>query len=434
MRDSFPECERFAAGSRLREICEGADDLSLEAINRYRARWGLSPLSPDDVPPRKPRPAPSVAERYRRVSPAGMAVAAPQDRRGGCCGGSRPRKAPARTGGPGTRLAEMLAAAGIPHCEACEELAARMDAWGPDGCLERIGEIVEDMLPRARQWMARSHPSVHWLLGAARLEDAALRLAISSRVRAAVAAARPGPASDPPRREGDWAYGVRTVLEPNRVRLEQYLPRTLASLAKAGFGNPWLFADGAESEAPYGRFGLRVSLRYPRIGLDANLVMSLLELRARRPDALRYAIFEDDLVAVSGLREYLESCPMPPLSYWNLYKHPTQTLPAGKGWVAVGRRKGMGALGLVFSPDALDALLGNAWFIKSLARPPRGMPIDVRLGTAMYKAGFVEYVHSPSLLGHTGWGVSTIGHRHRYQKPEDFPGEDYDPRRQLAVV
>lgn len=49
--------------------------------------------------------------------------------------------------GPGSHLKAMLAGwpfyiTAVPGCP-CNEHAAKMDAWGPDGCEQRIDEIVE---------------------------------------------------------------------------------------------------------------------------------------------------------------------------------------------------------------------------------------------------------------------------------------------------
>lgn len=43
---------------------------------------------------------------------------------------------------PGTKLKEMLQSMGFKTCGTCAEWADRMDAWGPDGCVEHREEIV----------------------------------------------------------------------------------------------------------------------------------------------------------------------------------------------------------------------------------------------------------------------------------------------------
>jgi len=105
----------------------------------------------------------------------------------------------------------------MPHCEACLELAAKMDAWGPEGCEQRLDEIVEDILPRARSWMAENQLWAHRLLRIAVLEDTALRAAIRRYVRQAIERARNQPA--PPRRKRNLRSGQKPIREAPEQRL-----------------------------------------------------------------------------------------------------------------------------------------------------------------------------------------------------------------------
>lgn len=55
-------------------------------------------------------------------------------------------------GGPGTELKKLLSLVRIavaPNCS-CTAYAAQMDAWGPDGCLERLPEIVAHLEAQAK--------------------------------------------------------------------------------------------------------------------------------------------------------------------------------------------------------------------------------------------------------------------------------------------
>ena len=47
-------------------------------------------------------------------------------------------------GGPGTELTAILSTLSLGHLEGCKckKRARQMDEWGPDGCEQRIGEIV----------------------------------------------------------------------------------------------------------------------------------------------------------------------------------------------------------------------------------------------------------------------------------------------------
>lgn len=99
---------------------------------------------------------------------------------------------------PGSKLLKMYATAGVPHCQQCIALAAQMDSWGPDGCRERLDEIIGDILPRARKWLTDKRPWAHKLLSVTGTEDVALRLAIRQKVLAAISAADENPSERTP--------------------------------------------------------------------------------------------------------------------------------------------------------------------------------------------------------------------------------------------
>lgn len=196
---SLQECEKFPAGSRLRAICEGTANLPFRKINAYRERWGLIALTEDQVaayvpPPvtyyaRTPRP-PHTTHTRRQIAPAARQATG---RRRPCssCGGRKKRQMLKPDGhGPGSKLLEIFETAGVPHCQECIDSAAQMDAWGVEGCRERLGKITQEILPRARQWLAESHPWAHKLLTMTGAKDTALRLAVRERVLQAIAKAQ----------------------------------------------------------------------------------------------------------------------------------------------------------------------------------------------------------------------------------------------------
>ena len=77
----------------------------------------------------------------------------------------------------------------MPACQACYDLAVKMNAWGVAGCRQRMDEIVDDILPRAREWWAQSTPwtsAAAWWGGAAKLSDAARLVGASHEQRDAV--------------------------------------------------------------------------------------------------------------------------------------------------------------------------------------------------------------------------------------------------------
>lgn len=206
------ECEKYHG--RQREICEGTANLSSDKINAYRERWGLPSLQeseiqgrPSDLPPsvqralsrakgikalRSEGPRPSNKASTRRPQ-----ARSSKSRSGGCggCGGSSRirRTAPLEPVyklngyGPGSQLLKLWA--DMPHCDACEELAAKMDTWGKSGCTARLDEIVADILPRAQLWMAENKPWFHRILSITATEKTALRIGISHKVRQAISLA-----------------------------------------------------------------------------------------------------------------------------------------------------------------------------------------------------------------------------------------------------
>jgi hypothetical protein len=230
-----------------------------------------------------------------------------------------------------------------------------------------------------------------------------------------------------------WAYGVTAVPE----RLKTTLPRTLDSLAKAGFDRPRLFVDGAGNAAEWkalaGARGLEMTTREPRIRTFGNWTLALAELFIREPKAERFALFQDDLVTVLGLREYLERGPYPARGYQNLYTFPSNQLICPKeggeereGWFR-SNQFGRGAVGLVFDREAVIALLTHEHFVMRPLTVGRGWKaVDGGVVTALNKAGFTEYVHFPSLTYHTG-AVSVMGNAPHAQT-KCFPGEDWDAR------
>lgn len=212
-----------------------------------------------------------------------------------------------------------------------------------------------------------------------------------------------------------WSYGVTTVPQ----REGSLLPRTLQSLAQAGFDNPRVFVDRG-------------------LGAFGNWFLALHELLIREPESDLYALFQDDVLACSFLREYVSRCPYPTNGYLNLITYPYNELAFSlgeRGWrLATG--SGKGAQGLVFSRDALVALISERGFVErslntqdsplggKLKRGQRN--IDGGVVEAMRRAGYKEYVHFPSLLDHTGT-ESAIGN---LPQPAIgcFLGESYDPR------
>ncbi len=231
-----------------------------------------------------------------------------------------------------------------------------------------------------------------------------------------------------------WSYGVMTV--PSRRK--ELLPRTLYSLQKGGFDIPRLFVeDSSDIEGYQNQFKCPVTVRTTQLhklpGPSGNWVLALYELFVRNPNADRYAIFQDDLVTIRNLRQYLETWETSDVSYWNLYTFPSNVehiekregnKPPTNGW-HLSNQFGRGAVGLVFSKEVTIKLLGSEYIVRRFLDEKRGhLSIDGGIISTLSKLSIKEMVHYPSLLYHTGRD-SSVGHMEQKQATS-FPGEIYD--------
>lgn len=240
----------------------------------------------------------------------------------------------------------------------------------------------------------------------------------------------------------EWAYGVTTV--PSRQL--DLLPRTLTSLAKAGFDKPRLFVDGESEPVNYlERLAtknkecgwLHVTVRNPPMHIHGNWYLGIQELYIRNPTAQRYVMFQDDLVACKNLKGYLEHVRLEK-SYLNLFtfrdnEDVIKGKPYGRFYDASLVSKsnnqwqtGRGALALVFNNEGVRSLLASEHMVSRPHEPRESYPrrIDGGVVAAMNKAGFRELIHNPSLVQHIG-EESTIGSR-KGRVALSFPGEDFD--------
>lgn len=228
-----------------------------------------------------------------------------------------------------------------------------------------------------------------------------------------------------------WAYGVRTVLQLDRLRLREYLPRTMESLYRAGFTKPWLFVDGAMDYYHYERFGCPLTTRYPAIGVTGNFLLSLHELILRFPSADRYALFEDDLVMCRNVRHYLDQTPYRPGVYWNLYTCagyqavcPPWREGHGKEGFYRPPQAGQGAVALVFDRTAVASLMSSKCLSEAVLERRGTQAIDGLVAMVLNHAGIREWVHTPSLVQHTG-EISSFGN-HPHPHATSFLGEEFD--------
>jgi hypothetical protein len=238
-----------------------------------------------------------------------------------------------------------------------------------------------------------------------------------------------------------WEYGITTVDQ----RQTTTLPITVASLRKAGFDKPRLFVDGSNALASYAvQFQLPVIVRgIDNIRTFGNWYLAMVEMYMRNPNADRYSLFQDDIIASKGLKEYLEHTPYPngkdgrPKGYLNLITYPQNEglskvngpLPGPEetGWYP-SNQMGKGAQGLVFDNAALVALLTSDYMVNRVKDERRGWQgLDGGIVTAMKRMGYIEYVHTPSLIRHIGEETS-MGPDHPKTQPVDksFRGEEWD--------
>lgn len=218
-------------------------------------------------------------------------------------------------------------------------------------------------------------------------------------------------------------YGVTTVPE----RADELLPRTLDSLRRAGFDSPLLFVDGKSNVA--GATTCRTQIRAP-----SHWLLSMLELYLRCPTADRYVMFQDDIVCCTGLRAYLESVDVSQERYFNLYSFSKNNLDpqCEPGWYRPEFR-GLSAAGLMFSRKGMVTVLSQESILKRLQTTwRRRRCIDGTVAAAMSSAGYVEVVHHPSLIQHTGM-VSAMGNP-RYSPAKTFPGEGFDATRFMGAA
>ena len=239
-----------------------------------------------------------------------------------------------------------------------------------------------------------------------------------------------------------WSYGVTTI----PARRHSHLPRTLRSMALAGWDRPRLFVDGvARGDCglckSYQELGLEITGHYPEMksgrSTYGNWAMALAELYARDQECDRYAIFQDDVVCCLNLRKYLDACAYPSDGYWNLYTFPVnyRLIRKIQGW-GKSNQRGLGALALVFNRSTVVKLLSSSTLLELPVMPvrlktkgrnnERWRAVDGAVVTAMKNAGYREYVHNPSLVQHTG--IESYLNQARTANPvaDSFRGENFD--------
>lgn len=223
----------------------------------------------------------------------------------------------------------------------------------------------------------------------------------------------------------EWSYGVTTV--PSRVH--QYLPQTLESLKKAGFYEPILFVDAAETRG-LAKYGCPVVFRNKNVGAFGHWVLTLWELYLSNSKADYYAIFQDDFVISKNAKSYIElgvgEDKWEGMYYLNLYTVPMNEILCKEtvGWHESNQR-GKGAVAIVFPNKVVPKLLCSPHFAakpKSKRHPTKN--IDGALASSAGLIDLKELVHWPSLTQHIGHSSSLENGQHPL--PKSFKGEEFD--------
>lgn len=246
-----------------------------------------------------------------------------------------------------------------------------------------------------------------------------------------------------------WQYGITTC--DQRVGNDnELLRKTLVSLRGSGFAEPRIFVDGCGYDSGILAHHLGVSrdwvvVRNTPISPFGNWILAAWELWLRNPKADYYAIFQDDMICVKNLREYIEAIDYPKNGYLNLFScianedrfpHDTKVdkqIGFRRGLLLRpgpdDYQKGLGAVALVFSHDAFVTLLSNkSLLLKPLCADKKRAwkCIDGGIVEAMNSQGWFEYVHNPSLVQHLGLGQSSLGNTSKLGVSRTFPGENFD--------
>ncbi len=240
-----------------------------------------------------------------------------------------------------------------------------------------------------------------------------------------------------------WQYGVMTVYD----RWKTTLPITLASLAKGGFEFPLISVDGDVPERDWVPPTMPVTIHREHLRTAGHWYCLLTELYFKNPDADRYVIFQDDLVCVRHLRDYL-SGPLPDLCYFNLYTalrineqvithklhgwHESGSLNNGVHHHGKPEQGGKGALALMFTNEGAVTLLTSRHMLDraraGVENRPSHLFVDGGIVSSMNKAGWRECIHNPSLVQHIGDKCSTLGKTNHPPRALSFPGEQFDAR------
>jgi len=198
-----------------------------------------------------------------------------------------------------------------------------------------------------------------------------------------------------------WAVGVRTAL-----RDPPTLDWSLDSLARAGWAEPRLFADGLVPRAARS-VHLPMSVRDRPLGAWPSFYMALIELLMRQPDADAYLLAEDDVLYYDrqNLREYLEQFLWPgdQPGLVSLYC-PAAYTRARAGWHCRAGEWMVGALAFIFPPELAKRFVTDRQVLEHRWTGPAGglAGVSVAVGSWAHRNGVPIHYPCPSLAQHIG--------------------------------
>lgn len=204
------------------------------------------------------------------------------------------------------------------------------------------------------------------------------------------------------RRQVVWAAGLLTA-----PRQQPTIHRAARSLVRAGFGPLHIFAEPG-SWIP-GEIAHWPATRHGRtLGNLGNFLTSLTALLMLEPSADCYVVFQDDVQAADGLREWCEG------QLWPEDRGLLSLYTCGavhgekRGWRVLrpGLHHTFGGLGFVFRPDVLREFLADGRSHDIRAQRPSACD-DLVVGEWASRRGIGIAYHTPSLLDHIG-AVSAI--------------------------
>ena len=224
----------------------------------------------------------------------------------------------------------------------------------------------------------------------------------------------------------EWAVGITSA-----PRKPSTLFETISSIRDAGWDDLVLFAEPETLTDGLGG-SIEVVRRSAKLGAWPNWILSLAELFLRKPQADAYVLFQDDVILCRNVREYLE------MSLWPRERLAFVSLYCSSGYDGKGERYAtpsgvdgyIGALALVFPPQAVRALLSSGLAWAHRLRPGTGgvNGVDFAIGRWAAKEDLDGLFHSPSLAQHIG-DASTVwpdGRNAGRRKADTFVGRDFD--------